>query len=110
MGRLLRRIRLDELPQLFNVLKGDMSMVGPRPERPHFVKELAEKIPFYHLRHAVKPGVTGWAQVRYHYGNSVGDAVEKLQYELFYIKNLSLVLDALIVLQTIKIVLFRRGS
>ena len=110
VGRLLRRARLDELPQLFNVLRGDMSMVGPRPERPHFVRELAEQIPFYHLRHAVKPGITGWAQINYEYGNSVGDAVEKLQYELFYIKNLSLVLDALIVLQTIKIVLFRRGS
>jgi sugar transferase (PEP-CTERM system associated) len=110
VGRLLRRMRLDELPQLFNVLKGDMSLVGPRPERPHFVSELAEQIPFYHLRHAVKPGVTGWAQISYHYGNSLKDAIEKLQYDLFYIKNMSWLLDTLIVFQTIKIVLFQRGS
>jgi sugar transferase (PEP-CTERM system associated) len=110
VGRVLRRTRLDELPQLFNVLKGDMSMVGPRPERPHFVKELAEKIPFYHLRHSVKPGVTGWAQVSYHYGSSLADAIEKLQYDLFYVKNMSFLLDSLVIFQTVKIVLFNRGS
>ena len=110
VGRVIRRARLDELPQLFNVLKGDMSLVGPRPERPHFVRELAEKIPFYHLRHAVKPGVTGWAQVNYEYGNSVGDAVEKLQYELFYIKHMSWLLDVLILFQTVKIMLLNRGT
>jgi sugar transferase (PEP-CTERM system associated) len=110
VGRILRRMRLDELPQLFNVLRGDMSLVGPRPERPHFVHELAEKIPFYHLRHSVKPGVTGWAQISYHYGSSLNDAIEKLQYDLFYIRNMSWLLDTLIVFQTIKIVLFQRGS
>ena len=109
IGRLMRPTRLDELPQLFNVLAGDMSLVGPRPERLHFVSELAAKIPFYHLRHAVKPGVTGWAQIRYHYGNSVADAIEKLQYDLFYVKNFSWLLDTLIVFQTIKIVLLNRG-
>lgn len=110
IGKILRRTRLDEVPQLFNVLRGDMSMVGPRPERPHFVKELATMIPFYHLRHAVKPGVTGWAQINYEYGNSVRDAVEKLQYDLFYIKHMSWLLDSVIVLQTIKTVLVRPGS
>jgi sugar transferase (PEP-CTERM system associated) len=110
VGKILRRTRLDEVPQLFNILRGDMSMVGPRPERPHFVKELATMIPFYHLRHAVKPGITGWAQINYEYGNSVRDAVEKLQYDLFYIKHMSWVLDSVIVLQTIKTVLVRRGS
>ena len=108
-GRLLRRTRLDELPQLFNVLKGDMSLVGPRPERPHFVRELTERIPFYNLRHAVKPGITGWAQINYEYGNSVGDAVEKLQYELFYVKHMSWLLDMLILFQTAKIVMLSRG-
>jgi sugar transferase (PEP-CTERM system associated) len=110
IGRLLRRTRLDELPQLFNVLKGDMSLVGPRPERPHFVKELSNLIPFYPLRHSVKPGVTGWAQIKYEYGNSVRDAVEKLQYDLFYIKHMSWLLDSLIIFETIKTVLVRRGS
>jgi sugar transferase (PEP-CTERM system associated) len=110
MGRILRRMRLDELPQLINVLRGDMSLVGPRPERPHFVNELSAMIPFYQLRHAVKPGVTGWAQVNYEYGSSVRDAVEKLQYDLFYIKHMSWLLDFVIVFQTIKTVLVRRGS
>ncbi len=110
VGRLLRRTRLDEVPQLFNVLRGDMSMVGPRPERPHFVRELTNMIPFYNLRHAVKPGLTGWAQINYEYGNSVRDAVEKLQYDLFYIKHMSWLLDSIIVLETIKTVLVRRGS
>ena len=110
VGRYLRRTRLDEVPQLFNVLKGDMSLVGPRPERPNFVDELSKTIPFYYLRHSVKPGVTGWAQINYGYGNSVEDAVEKLQYDLFYIKNVSWALDLLVLLHTIKTVLVRKGS
>lgn len=110
VGKFLRRTRLDEVPQLINVLRGDMSMVGPRPERPHFVKELATMIPFYHLRHSVKPGVTGWAQINYEYGNTVRDAVEKLQYDLFYIKHMSWLLDSIIVFETVKTVLVRRGS
>jgi lipopolysaccharide/colanic/teichoic acid biosynthesis glycosyltransferase len=110
IGKYLRRTRLDELPQLFNVLKGDMGLVGPRPERPQFVTELSSKIPFYHLRHSVKPGVTGWAQINYRYGNTVEDSIEKLQYDLFYIKNLSLALDLLILLNTVKTVLVRQGS
>jgi sugar transferase (PEP-CTERM system associated) len=110
IGRILRRARLDELPQLWNVLVGDMSFVGPRPERPEFVKDLTKQIPFYGQRHVVKPGVTGWAQVRYTYGASVEDAMEKLQFDLFYIKNLSIALDTYIVLETIKTVLMRRGS
>src|SRR5205814_2360369 len=110
VGKYLRRTRLDELPQLFNVLRGDMSLVGPRPERPQFVEELSNTIPFYHLRHSVKPGVTGWAQINYRYGNSVEDSIEKLQYDLFYIKNLSMALDLLIILNTVKTVLVRQGS
>jgi lipopolysaccharide/colanic/teichoic acid biosynthesis glycosyltransferase len=109
-GRFLRRTRLDEVPQLWNVLVGEMSMVGPRPERPEFVRNLTEQIPFYGQRHVMKPGVTGWAQVRYAYGASVEDSMEKLQYDLFYIKNLSLALDIYIILETIKTVLVRRGS
>jgi sugar transferase (PEP-CTERM system associated) len=107
LGRMLRRTRLDELPQLWNVLRGEMSFVGPRPERPEFVARLAREIPFYGQRHAVKPGVTGWAQVRYSYGASVEDAMEKLQYDLFYIKNLSIGFDLFIILSTIKTVLLR---
>ena len=109
VGAILRRTRLDELPQLFNVLVGHMSFIGPRPERPEFVAELQKQIPYYMERLAVKPGVTGWAQVRYEYGSSVEDAVEKLQYDLYYIKNLSLFLDLLIVLNTVQVVLFARG-
>jgi len=109
VGGILRRTRLDELPQLFNVLVGHMSFIGPRPERPEFVAELQKQIPYYMERLAVKPGVTGWAQVRYEYGSSVEDAIEKLQYDLYYIKNLSLFLDLLIVLSTIQVVLFARG-
>jgi len=109
LGGLLRRSRLDELPQLWNVLRGEMSFVGPRPERPEFVAQLAEQIPFYGQRHAVKPGITGWAQVRYSYGASVEDAMEKLQYDLFYIKNLSIAFDLFIIFSTIKTVLLRRG-
>jgi sugar transferase (PEP-CTERM system associated) len=110
VGRLLRKIRIDEVPQLFNVLKGEMSFIGPRPERPEFVGELKKIIPYYSERHFVKPGVTGWAQIRYPYGASIEDAVEKLRYDLYYIKNISLLLDMLIVLETIKVVLFGRGG
>ena len=110
LGKLLRRTRLDEVPQLINVLRGDMSLVGPRPERPKFVQDLSDTIPFYALRHSVKPGITGWAQINYRYGNSVEDAVEKLQYDLFYIKNISWALDLLILLNTVKTVLVRKGS
>lgn len=110
IGGFLRRMRLDELPQLWNVLRGDMSVVGPRPERPVFVQELIAKIPFYGQRHVVKPGLTGWAQIRYTYGASVEDAIEKLQYDLYYIKNLSFALDLVIVLETIKTVMLRRGA
>jgi lipopolysaccharide/colanic/teichoic acid biosynthesis glycosyltransferase len=110
LGRLLRRTRLDELPQLWNILRGEMSFVGPRPERPEFVRELTEQIPFYGQRHVVKPGLTGWAQVSYSYGASVEDALEKLQYDLFYIKHLSLSFDLFIILSTIKIVTLQRGA
>ncbi len=105
VGRFLRTTRLDEIPQLWNILRGDMLFVGPRPERPEFVDWLATEIPYYQLRHVVRPGLTGWAQVRYKYGNSVQDAKEKLKYDLFYIKNISLTLDVLIVLKTLKVVL-----
>lgn len=110
IGSFLRRTRLDELPQLYNVLVGHMSFIGPRPERPEFVAELQKQIPYYMERLAVKPGLTGWAQVKYQYGSSVEDAVEKLQYDLYYIKNLSLFLDLLIVLNTVQVVLFARGG
>jgi sugar transferase (PEP-CTERM system associated) len=110
IGGFLRRTRLDEMPQLWNVLIGDMSFVGPRPERPEFVRELTARIPFYGQRHVLKPGLTGWAQVRYTYAASVEDAIEKLQYDLYYIKNLSIALDVVIVLETIKTVLTRKGA
>jgi len=110
VGRLIRNVRIDELPQLFNVLAGEMSLVGPRPERPYFVDQLSRQIPFYGLRHSVKPGVTGWAQVRYSYGGSVGDSVRKLQFDLFYVKNHSLVLDLVILIETIGVVLSGRGA
>ncbi len=110
VGRFLRRTRLDEIPQLWNVMRGDMSFVGPRPERPEFVSKLIEQIPFYGQRHVVRPGLTGWAQVRHEYGSTVEDALQKLQYELFYIKNMSLSFDLFIVLETVKTVLVRRGS
>lgn len=110
LGEILRKSRIDEIPQLFNILAGDMSLVGPRPERPEFVNKLKEIIPFYSERHCVKPGVTGWAQVQYPYGASVEDAIEKLRYDLYYIKNLSMAFDLMIVLETIKVVLFRRGG
>jgi sugar transferase (PEP-CTERM system associated) len=110
VGRFLRRSRLDELPQLWNVLKGDMSFVGPRPERPEFVEQLTQQIPFYGQRHVVRPGLTGWAQIRYTYGASVEDAMMKLQYDLFYIKNHSIALDLYIIFSTIKTVVLRRGA
>ena len=110
VGRVLRQTRLDELPQLWNVLRGDMSIVGPRPERPQFVSQLTESIPYYGQRHVVKPGLTGWAQVRYTYGATIEDAIEKLQYDLYYIKNLSLALDLVVMVETLKIVILRRGA
>jgi sugar transferase (PEP-CTERM system associated) len=110
VGRVLRRLRLDELPQLWNVLTGEMSLVGPRPERPEFVRHLTTLIPFYGQRHVVKPGLTGWAQVRYTYGATTEDAMEKLQYDLFYIKNLSIALDLYIIVATVKTILTRKGS
>ncbi|HEX8948207.1 MAG TPA: TIGR03013 family XrtA/PEP-CTERM system glycosyltransferase [Dissulfurispiraceae bacterium] len=110
VGRFLRKSRLDELPQLYNVLKGDMTFIGPRPERPEFVEKLKKIIPYYSERHAIKPGITGWAQVKYPYGASVEDAIEKLRYDLFYIKHISLFLDLLIILETVKVVLFGRGG
>jgi exopolysaccharide biosynthesis polyprenyl glycosylphosphotransferase len=110
VGLFLRRTRLDELPQLWNVLIGDMSFVGPRPERPEFVTTLTQQIPFYRQRHVIRPGLTGWAQVRYSYGASVEDALEKLQYDLYYIKHLSIAFDVLVILATIKTVLLRRGA
>lgn len=110
VGAWLRKMRFDELPQVFNVLGGQMSIVGPRPERPEFVGELQENIPYYAERHTVKPGVTGWAQLRYCYGASEEDAIEKLQYDLYYIKNQSLLLDLLIILQTVEVVLWGKGA
>ena len=110
VGRFIRKTRLDELPQLWNVARGDMSFVGPRPERPYFVTELAKEIPFYQQRHAVKPGLTGWAQVKYRYGASLEDAMEKLRYDLYYIKHLSIFFDLTIVFDTVKVVLFRKGA
>jgi len=110
VGRVIRLTRLDELPQLWNVLNGDMSFVGPRPERPFFVERLAREIPFYMQRHAVKPGVTGWAQVKYRYGSSIEDAMEKLRYDLYYIKHLSVFFDLTIVLDTVKVILFGKGA
>ena len=110
VGRFLRTARLDEIPQLWCVLKGDMSFVGPRPERPEFVEMLAKEIPFYGVRNAVRPGITGWAQIRYKYGNTVEDSKEKLQYDLYYMKNMSIGLDLMIMIQTVKIVLLGRGA
>ena len=110
VGKFLRMSRLDEIPQLWNVLKGDMSLVGPRPERPEFVRALLQEIPYYNLRHTVRPGITGWAQIRYKYGSSVEDAREKFRYDLFYIKNMSLGLDVLVFFQTIKVILLSRGA
>jgi sugar transferase (PEP-CTERM system associated) len=110
VGRWIRKWRLDEVPQMFNVIKGDMSFVGPRPERPYFVEQLRKEIPFYDQRFSVKPGVTGWAQIKYRYGASKEDALEKLKYDLYYIKNLSPLIDLLIIFETIKVVLFGKGA
>ncbi len=109
VGRIIRKIRVDEIPQFWNIIKGEMSFVGPRPERPHFVEQLAQEIPFYEHRHLVAPGLTGWAQIKYPYGASVEDARQKLQYDLYYIKNQSLALDLVIVFETVKTVLFGKG-
>ncbi|QQS33898.1 MAG: TIGR03013 family PEP-CTERM/XrtA system glycosyltransferase [Acidobacteriota bacterium] len=110
VGRVIRKLRIDEIPQFWNILKGEMSFVGPRPERPHFVDQLAKEVPYYEHRHLVAPGLTGWAQIKYPYGASVDDAVQKLQYDLYYIKNQSLTLDLVIVFETVKTVLFGKGG
>ena len=110
VGNVIRKMRFDELPQLWNVLRGDMSFVGPRPERPYFVSQLAAQIPFYEQRHAVKPGITGWAQVKYRYGASLEDSLEKLRYDLYYVKHLSLPFDLTILFDTVKVVLFAKGA
>ena len=110
VGKWLRKLRLDELPQLFNVLKGDMSIVGPRPERPEFVRELEQRIPYYRQRHCVKPGITGWAQINHKYGDTIEDTIVKLEYDLYYIKNLAPALDAFIIFHTAKVMLLSRGS
>jgi sugar transferase (PEP-CTERM system associated) len=110
VGRVIRKIRADELPQFWNILRGDMNFVGPRPERPHFVSQLAQEITYYEQRHLIAPGLTGWAQIKYPYGASIEDARQKLQYDLYYIKNQSLMLDATILFETIKIILFGRGA
>jgi exopolysaccharide biosynthesis polyprenyl glycosylphosphotransferase len=110
VGRFIRRTRIDELPQLLNVLRGEMSFVGPRPERPEFVAMLTAQIPFYAVRHSVKPGLTGWAQVRYSYGATVEQSVRKLEYDLYYVKNHTLVLDVAIMLETLRVVLLGEGA
>ena len=109
VGSFLRRTRIDELPQLLNILRGDMSFVGPRPERPMFVKELSAQIPLYHERHMVKAGLTGWAQINYPYGASIDDARSKLSYDLYYVKNFSILFDLLILLQTLRVVFWPSG-
>ena len=110
VGRIIRRIRIDEIPQFWNILRGEMSFVGPRPERPHFVAQLAQEIPFYEQRHLIAPGLTGWAQIKYPYAASIEDARQKLEYDLFYIKNQGLVLDGAILFETIKTILLGRGG
>jgi lipopolysaccharide/colanic/teichoic acid biosynthesis glycosyltransferase len=110
IGRFMRKIRIDEIPQLWNVLRGDMAFVGPRPERPEFVQWLSQEIPYYDLRHMIRPGVTGWAQVRYRYGASLEETKCKLEYDLYYVKHMSIGLDLLIMFETIKTILLRRGS
>jgi sugar transferase (PEP-CTERM system associated) len=109
IGNFIRRVRIDELPQILNVFNGEMSFVGPRPERAFFVEQLIEVVPYYNVRHSIKPGITGWAQVRYGYGSSAEDALQKLQYDLYYVKNNSLFLDVLVLIDTLKVVLFRSG-
>jgi lipopolysaccharide/colanic/teichoic acid biosynthesis glycosyltransferase len=110
VGGFMRKTRIDELPQLLNVLRGDMSFVGPRPERPEFVSQLNERIPYYRERHCVKPGITGWAQLCYPYGSSEKDALEKLQYDLYYVKNHGFLFDLMILLQTAEVVLWGKGA
>jgi lipopolysaccharide/colanic/teichoic acid biosynthesis glycosyltransferase len=110
IGRIIRKLRIDELPQCWSVLKGEMSFVGPRPERPQFVDDLESKLPYYAERHMVKPGITGWAQINYPYGASIEDARQKLEYDLYYAKNYSPFLDVLILLQTARVVLFPEGA
>jgi lipopolysaccharide/colanic/teichoic acid biosynthesis glycosyltransferase len=110
VGRIIRKIRVDEIPQFWNILRGDMNFVGPRPERPHFIAQLAEEIPFYEQRHLVAPGLTGWAQIKYPYGASIEDAKQKLEYDLYYLKNQSITLDATIMFETIKTILLGRGG
>jgi lipopolysaccharide/colanic/teichoic acid biosynthesis glycosyltransferase len=109
VGRIIRKTRIDEVPQFINIFKGDMDMVGPRPERPFFVKQLEEMIPYYNLRHTERPGVTGWAQVNYPYGDSLEDSKEKLKYDLYYLKHFSWYLDLQIIFLTAKVVLFGKG-
>ena len=110
VGKVIRFFRIDELPQILNIFRAEMSLIGPRPERPEFVRELESRIPFYSIRHAVRPGITGWAQVKYGYGASVEDALNKLEYDLFYLKNMSILLDIKILLKTIGVVLFGQGA
>jgi lipopolysaccharide/colanic/teichoic acid biosynthesis glycosyltransferase len=110
VGQVIRKLRIDELPQIVNVLVGDMALVGPRPERPEFVRELSASIPFFDKRHCVKPGITGWAQLNYPYGASTRDALHKLEYDLYYVKNRSLFLDCLVILQTAEVILFGKGA
>jgi sugar transferase (PEP-CTERM system associated) len=110
IGRLLRLLRIDELPQVINVFKGEMSFVGPRPERPYFVEQLCKEIPYFNIRHSIKPGITGMAQVRYGYAATTEDTIQKLQYDLYYVKNNSLFLDMLIMIETVQVVLFGKGA
>ena len=110
VGRIIRKIRVDEIPQFWSILRGDMNFVGPRPEREHFIAQLADEIPYYEQRHLIAPGLTGWAQIKYPYGASIEDARQKLQYDLYYIKKQSLTLDAIIMFETIKTILFGRGT
>jgi exopolysaccharide biosynthesis polyprenyl glycosylphosphotransferase len=110
VGLFMRKTRIDEIPQLWNVLRGDMSLVGPRPERPEFVPWLAENLPFYEIRHVIRPGLTGWAQVRYGYGATLEESRRKLEYDLYYVKHASLGLDVLIMFETVKIILYRKGA
>jgi exopolysaccharide biosynthesis polyprenyl glycosylphosphotransferase len=110
LGRFMRKTRLDEIPQLWNVLRGEMAFVGPRPERPEFVQWLKKEIPFYELRHMIRPGITGWAQVRYQYGATLEETKQKLEYDLYYVKHLSLGLDLLIMFETVKTIVLRRGA
>jgi lipopolysaccharide/colanic/teichoic acid biosynthesis glycosyltransferase len=110
MGKWIRKFRIDELPQVINVLRGEMSLVGPRPERPEFVSMLEDQIPYYGLRHSVRPGITGWAQIKYQYGASVEETKSKLEFDLFYIKHLAVMLDVAILFETAKVMLTGRGA